>query len=256
MRRVGHLLDLLFACDGQTLTELETAPGDDALRRDEDLRAPRRGWRCYGAGQAGRSSHFLEPSADPVARQPWIHKYAEYEASRSRSEAGSEAKACRQTRRRARRRRMRVTSKPCLRPSGTRMTSSGMDGEGRLPRRSRNRAASWSCSYRAQCYSRHAVSACPTSSSTASSSRRLAAQAGGTPIASCSATPTRPKAPRASRGRSKRAPPGLAGPPLSTNSRARRSWPARRRATSPSRARAAAWINSDLKSLLETGSVM
>ena len=96
------LLDLLFARDGQTLTELESKVAMTRFGVMKHLRV------LEGAGLivtrwSGREKlHFLNPVPIRLIHNRWIHKYAEHQVSALADlKAELEANACRQTRKRA-----------------------------------------------------------------------------------------------------------------------------------------------------------
>ena len=96
------LLDLLFARDGQTLTELESKVAMTRFGVMKHLRV------LEGAGLivtrwSGREKlHFLNAVPIRLIHNRWIHKYAEHQVSALADlKAELEAKACRQTRKRA-----------------------------------------------------------------------------------------------------------------------------------------------------------
>ena|SRR5688572_8627063 len=96
------LLDLLFARDGQTLTELESKVAMTRFGVMKHLRV------LEGAGLivtrwSGREKlHFLNAVPIRLIHNRWIHKYAEHQVSAlAELKAELEAKACRQTRKRA-----------------------------------------------------------------------------------------------------------------------------------------------------------
>jgi DNA-binding transcriptional ArsR family regulator len=97
-----YLLDLLFARDGQTLTELESKLEMTRFGVMKHLRV------LEGAGLvvtrwSGREKrHFLNAVPIRLIHNRWIHKYAEHHVSAlAELKAELEAKACRQTRKRA-----------------------------------------------------------------------------------------------------------------------------------------------------------
>jgi DNA-binding transcriptional ArsR family regulator len=97
-----YLLDLLFARDGQTLTELESKVAMTRFGVMKHLRV------LEGAGLivtrwSGREKrHFLNAVPIRLIHNRWIHKYAEHQVSAlAELKAELEAKACRQTRKRA-----------------------------------------------------------------------------------------------------------------------------------------------------------
>ena len=96
------LLDLLFARDGQTLTELESKVAMTRFGVMKHLRV------LEGAGLivtrwSGREKlHFLNAVPIRLIHNRWIHKYAEHQVSAlAELKAELEAKPCRQTRKRA-----------------------------------------------------------------------------------------------------------------------------------------------------------
>lgn len=96
------LLDLLFARDGQTLTELESKVAMTRFGVMKHLRV------LEGAGLivtrwSGREKlHFLNAVPIRLIHNRWIHKYAEHQVSALADlKAELEAKACRQTQKRA-----------------------------------------------------------------------------------------------------------------------------------------------------------
>jgi len=97
-----YLLDLLFARDGQTLTELESQLEMTRFGVMKHLRV------LEGAGLvitrwSGREKlHFLNPVPIRVIHDRWIHKYAEHQVSAlAQLKAELEGKAWRQRRKRA-----------------------------------------------------------------------------------------------------------------------------------------------------------
>jgi DNA-binding transcriptional ArsR family regulator len=97
-----YLLDLLFARNGLTLTELESQLQMTRFGVMKHLRV------LEGAGlvitrRSGREKlHFLNPIPIQLIHHRWIHKYAEHQVSALADlKAELEAKACRQTRKRA-----------------------------------------------------------------------------------------------------------------------------------------------------------
>ena len=96
------LLDLLFARDGRTLTELESELEMTRFGVMKHLRV------LEGAGLvvtrwSGREKrHFLNAVPIRLIHNRWIHKYAEHHVSALADlKAELEGKACRQTRKRA-----------------------------------------------------------------------------------------------------------------------------------------------------------
>ena len=96
------LLDLLFARDGQTLTELESKVAMTRFGVMKHLRV------LEGAGLivtrwSGREKlHFLNAVPIRLIHNRWIHKYAEHQVSAlAELKAELEAKAWRQKRKRA-----------------------------------------------------------------------------------------------------------------------------------------------------------
>ena len=75
-----YLLDLLFARDGQTLTELESRLEMTRFGVMKHLRVLGPRASSSRAVQAGRSC-IPEPGADRLLHNRWIHKYAEHQVS-------------------------------------------------------------------------------------------------------------------------------------------------------------------------------
>ena len=97
-----YLLDLLFARDGRTLTELESQLEMTRFGVMKHLRVLEAA-RLVVTRWSGREKlHFLNPVPIRLIHGRWIHKYAERQVSAlAELKAELEAKACRQTRKRA-----------------------------------------------------------------------------------------------------------------------------------------------------------
>ena len=97
-----YLLDLLFARDGQTLTELESQLEMTRFGVMKHLRVLEASGLVVTRWSGREKLHFLNPVPIRLIHNRWIHKYAERQVSAlAELKAELEAKACRQTRKRA-----------------------------------------------------------------------------------------------------------------------------------------------------------
>ena len=97
-----YLLDLLFARDGQTLTELESKLAMTRFGVMKHLRVLEAADLVVTRWSGREKRHFLNPVPIRLIHNRWIHKYAEHQVSAlAELKAELEEKACRQTRKRA-----------------------------------------------------------------------------------------------------------------------------------------------------------
>jgi DNA-binding transcriptional ArsR family regulator len=97
-----YLLDLLFAKDGQTLTELESQLDMTRFGVMKHLRVLEAAGLVVTRWSGREKLHFLNPVPIRLIHNRWIHKYAEHQVSAlAELKAELEAKACRQARKRA-----------------------------------------------------------------------------------------------------------------------------------------------------------
>ena len=97
-----YLLDLLFARNGQTLTELESQLEMTRFGVMKHLRVLEAAGIIVTRWSGREKLHFLNPVPIRLIHNRWIHKYAEHQVSALADlKAELEAKACRQTRKRA-----------------------------------------------------------------------------------------------------------------------------------------------------------
>ena len=97
-----YLLDLLFARDGQTLTELESKLQMTRFGVMKHLRVLEAAGLVITRWSGREKLHFLNPVPIRLIHNRWIHKYAEHQVSALADlKAELEAKAWRQTRKRA-----------------------------------------------------------------------------------------------------------------------------------------------------------
>ena len=97
-----YLLDLLFARDGQTLTELESKLEMTRFGVMKHLRVLEAAGLVVTRWSGREKRHFLNAVPIRLIHNRWIHKYAEPQVSALADlKAELEAKACRQTRKRA-----------------------------------------------------------------------------------------------------------------------------------------------------------
>ena len=97
-----YLLDLLFARNGQTLTELESQLEMTRFGVMKHLRLLEAAGLVVTRWSGREKLHFLNPMPIRLIHNRWIHKYAEREVSALADlKAELEAKACRQRRKRA-----------------------------------------------------------------------------------------------------------------------------------------------------------
>ena len=97
-----YLLDLLFARNGQTLTELESQLEMTRFGVMKHLRVLEAAGIVITRWSGREKLHFLNPVPIRLIHNRWIHKYAEHQVSALADlKAELEAKACRQTRKRA-----------------------------------------------------------------------------------------------------------------------------------------------------------
>jgi len=97
-----YLLDLLFARNGQTLTELESQLEMTRFGVMKHLRVLEAAGIIVTRWSGREKLHFLNPVPIRLIHNRWIHKYAEHQVSALADlKAELEAKTCRQTRKRA-----------------------------------------------------------------------------------------------------------------------------------------------------------
>ena len=97
-----YLLDVLFARNGQTLTELESRLEMTRFGVMKHLRVLEAAGLVVTRWSGREKQHFMNPVPIRVIHDRWIHKYAEQQVSAlTELKAQLEAKACRQTRKRA-----------------------------------------------------------------------------------------------------------------------------------------------------------
>jgi DNA-binding transcriptional ArsR family regulator len=97
-----YLLDVLFARDGQTLTELESKLEMTRFGVMKHLRVLEAAGLVATRWSGREKRHFLNPIPIRLIHDRWIHKYAEHQVSALADlKAELEGKACRQTRKRA-----------------------------------------------------------------------------------------------------------------------------------------------------------
>ena len=98
-----YLLDLLFARDGRTLTELESQLEMTRFGVMKHLRVLEAAGLVVTRWSGREKLHFLNAVPIRLIHNRWIHKYAEHQVSALADlKAELEGKACRQqTRRRA-----------------------------------------------------------------------------------------------------------------------------------------------------------
>ncbi len=97
-----YLLDLLFARNGQTLTELESQLDMTRFGVMKHLRLLEAAGLVVTRWSGREKLHFLNPMPIRLIHNRWIHKYAEREVSAlAELKAELEAKACRPRRKRA-----------------------------------------------------------------------------------------------------------------------------------------------------------
>jgi DNA-binding transcriptional ArsR family regulator len=97
-----YLLDLLFARNGLTLTELESQLQMTRFGVMKHLRVLEAAGLVLTRRSGREKLHFLNPIPIQLIHHRWIHKYAEHPVSALADlKAELEAKACRQTRKRA-----------------------------------------------------------------------------------------------------------------------------------------------------------
>ena len=94
-----YLLDLLFARDGQTLTELESKLAMTRFGVMKHLRVLEAAGLVVTRWSGREKLHFLNAVPIRMIHDRWIHKYTERRVSALADlKAELEAKACRQTR--------------------------------------------------------------------------------------------------------------------------------------------------------------
>ena len=97
-----YLLDVLFARDGQTLTELESQVSMTRFGVMKHLRVLEAAGLVVTRWSGREKRHFLNPVPIRLIHDRWIHKYAEPHVSALADlKAELEAKAWQQKRRRA-----------------------------------------------------------------------------------------------------------------------------------------------------------
>jgi len=97
-----YLLDVLFARDGQTLTELESRLSMTRFGVMKHLRVLEAAGLVVTRWSGREKLHFLNPVPIRLVHNRWIHKYAERQVSALADlKTELEANACRQTRKRA-----------------------------------------------------------------------------------------------------------------------------------------------------------
>jgi DNA-binding transcriptional ArsR family regulator len=97
-----YLLDLLFARNGQTLTELESQLEMTRFGVMKHLRVLEAAGVVVTRWSGREKLHFLNPVPIRLIHNRWIHKYAEPQVSAlAELKTELEAKACRQARKRA-----------------------------------------------------------------------------------------------------------------------------------------------------------
>ena len=97
-----YLLDLLFARDGQTLTELESQLEMTRFGVMKHLRVLEAAGLVVTRWSGREKLHYLNAVPIRLIHNRWIHKYAERQVSALADlKTELEAKACRQTRKRA-----------------------------------------------------------------------------------------------------------------------------------------------------------
>jgi DNA-binding transcriptional ArsR family regulator len=97
-----YLLDVLFARNGQTLTELESQLEMTRFGVMKHLRVLEAAGLVVTRWSGREKRHFLNAVPIRLIHDRWIHKYAEQQVSAlAELKAELEDKACRQTRKRA-----------------------------------------------------------------------------------------------------------------------------------------------------------
>ena len=97
-----YLLDLLFARNPLTLTQLESRLNMTRFGVMKHLRVLEAAGLVITRRSGREKLHFLNPIPIQLIHNRWIHKYAEHQVSALADlKAELEAKACRQTQKRA-----------------------------------------------------------------------------------------------------------------------------------------------------------